>query len=202
MSATMSRNDQRLWKSAKTLADLGELTAQWLEGTIASQPGYEPGFGPDEETSHLVPSLAALCRAKFVTTCSQPGEASTGPDGRVWEQRAAVEGIVAPELVDLLIGVATDAGLIVRVNDHSRRRNGRQDQPVIVTTWDREPFTVFGGPVSPEDMAVQWSGLSRRLYSEVAHGTYVAIAAPEYGTAGERLWPTLDRFVNLLKATR
>jgi len=187
----MSRADRRRWRSARTLADLGELMAQWLEGEIASRPGYQPNHGPDEETEHLVPTLAALCRAGYVTTCSQPGEAGTGADGLWWEQRAAVEGVVTdPALFRRLVDAATAAGMIVRVNDY--RRGGVQEQPVTATTRDGEPYTSFGGRIGRADMAVQWSGLNRQLHDEVAHGTYLSIVAPEYGPAGERLWAVLD----------
>jgi hypothetical protein len=188
----MSRSDRRRWHSARTVADLGALMALWLEGKIASRPGYQARYGPDEETAHLVPTLAALCRAGYVTTCSQPGEADPGADGAWWEQRAAVEGVVTdPELLHRLVHAATAAGMLVRVNDHSR--GGVQDQPVVVTTRDGEPMTAFGGRTSRRDMAVQWPGLDHRLYDQVTHGTYVTIAAPEYGTDGERLWGVLDK---------
>lgn len=53
----MSTQDAARWRGARTLGDLGELTAQWLEGTIGSVPGVMPGYGPDEETVPLVPVL-------------------------------------------------------------------------------------------------------------------------------------------------
>jgi hypothetical protein len=46
----MSRADRRRWKSARTLADVGELTAPWLPGEISSLAGYAPryrGHRPD-----------------------------------------------------------------------------------------------------------------------------------------------------------
>ncbi|GAA3372255.1 hypothetical protein GCM10017744_103040 [Streptomyces antimycoticus] len=46
----MSRADRRRWKSARTVLDLGWLMARWLEGEIASRPGYQPRFGPDKES--------------------------------------------------------------------------------------------------------------------------------------------------------
>ncbi|MET8566074.1 hypothetical protein ABZV75_38010 [Streptomyces flaveolus] len=193
----MSRADRRLWRSARTVLDLGELMARWLEGTIASRPGYQPRFGPDEETAHLVPTLAALCRAGYVTTCSQPGFAGTGADGLWWEQRAAVELVVTDAaLFHRLVDAASAAGMFVRINDY-RRGGGVQEQPVVATTRDGEPVTAFGGRISRADMAIQWPGLDRGLYDQVAHGTYVSIVAPEYGTAGERLWVVLDFLTGL-----
>lgn len=193
----MSSTDRRLWKSAKTVADLGELMARWLEGDIASRPGYQPRFGPDDETEHLVPSLAALCRAGYVTTCSQPGFAGTGADGMWWEQRAAIELVVTDaDLLHRLVDAVSAAGMFVRINDHSRG-GGVQEQPVIATTRDGEAITAFGGRIGRADMAIQWPGLDRHLYDQVAHGTYVSIVAPEFGTAGERLWVVLDFLTGL-----
>ncbi|WP_157881130.1 DUF6919 domain-containing protein [Streptomyces griseoruber] len=77
----MSWSDRRRWRSAHTVADLGELMALWLEGELRSWPGYMPGCGPDEETTHLIPSLAALNRAGFLTIASQPGETGTATTG-------------------------------------------------------------------------------------------------------------------------
>lgn len=186
----MSRADRRRWASARTLADLGELMALWLEGEIGSRPGYQPRCGPDEETEHLVPVLAALCRAGYVTTCSQPGLAGPGYDGCWWQQRAAVELVVHGEdRRRRIIDAALDAGLVVLVNDH--RRGGVQDARVPVTTRDGERVTFFGGRISRADTAIQWPGLNRHLYDQVAHGTYISVIAPEYGPAGERLWEAL-----------
>ncbi|MFJ4745419.1 DUF6919 domain-containing protein [Streptomyces sp. NPDC088775] len=186
----MSRTDRRRWRSARTVADLGELMALWLEGTLPSRPGYQPCCGPDEETEHLVPVLAALCRAGYITTCSQPGLVGIGFDGRWWEQRAAVELVItAPAALHRLLDAARAAGMLVRVNDD--RHGGVQDQHVIATTCDGEPITAFGGRIGRADMAIQWPGLDRGLYDQVAHGTYVSVVAPEYGPAGERLWEAL-----------
>ena len=70
----MDPEDAARWRAARTLADLGELTAQWLEGKIASIPAVVPGCGPGEETAELIPVLAACNRAGYVTTVSRPGE--------------------------------------------------------------------------------------------------------------------------------
>ncbi|WP_331720260.1 hypothetical protein OG985_49985 (plasmid) [Streptomyces sp. NBC_00289] len=193
----MSRSDRRSWRSARTIGDLGELMALWLEGKIASRPGYQPRHGPDDETAHLVPTLAALCRAGYVTTQSQPGFAGTGAAGLWWEQRAAVELVVTdPTLFHRLVDAAYAAGMTVRINDY-RPNGGVQEQPVVATTCDGEAMTAFGGRISRADMAIQWPGLDRDLYGEVSTGTYVSIIAPEYGLAGERLWVALDFLTGL-----
>ncbi len=79
---TMSAADRRAWEAARTLDDLGELTARWLEGTIASQPGYEPGCGPDPETAALIPVVARCNRAGYVTCGSQPAEQAPATTAR------------------------------------------------------------------------------------------------------------------------
>ncbi|MGW3652499.1 DUF6919 domain-containing protein [Streptomyces sp. NPDC000878] len=188
----MSRSDRLRWQSARTVTDLGELMARWLEGEIASRPGYQARYGPEDETEHLVPTLAALCREGYVTTCLQPGFAGTGADGLWWEQRAAVELVVTdPTLVHRLVDAACAAGLFIRINDH-HPDGGVQEPPVVATTRDGEPVTAFGGRISRADMAIQWPELNRDLYRQVSTGTYVSVIAPEYGPDGERLWITLD----------
>src|ERR1035438_8169724 len=91
----MNRADRKRWASARTLPDLGELTALWLEGEIGKAPGYDDGPAP--ETRDLIPVLAAANRAGFITSGSQPGSLSEYSD-----QRAAVEGFAAPETLDRL----------------------------------------------------------------------------------------------------
>ena len=36
----MNRDDRKLWASARTLDDLCELTAMWLEGELEQTPGH------------------------------------------------------------------------------------------------------------------------------------------------------------------
>ncbi|MDX3165904.1 hypothetical protein PV516_19140 [Streptomyces scabiei] len=188
----MSRRDRDRWKSTQTIGELGELMALWLEGVIQSRPGYTPRHGPDDETSGLVASLAAMCRAGFVTTDSQPGWSGTGWDGLWWEQRAVVQGVLTdPELLDRLVQTAADTGLVFRINDYSRC-DGVQEPPVAVTARDGEIVTSFAGRARRADRALQWQGLNRQLHDQVVRGTYLAIAAPEYGRDGDRLWTALD----------
>jgi hypothetical protein len=39
LSGPLTREDRPRWQAARTRAYLCDLTAQWLEGRIASQPG-------------------------------------------------------------------------------------------------------------------------------------------------------------------
>jgi hypothetical protein len=61
-----------LWSQPTTISQLGELTAQWPEGTITYQPGCFAS-APDPETADPIEVLAAVNRAGLFTTFSQPG---------------------------------------------------------------------------------------------------------------------------------
>lgn len=78
------------WKKAASVAELGNLMSDWLEGRISTSPTCVDDSGPDEETKHLIPVLASLCRTGIVTTDSQPGNVEMDC-GRRWEQRAIRE---------------------------------------------------------------------------------------------------------------
>jgi hypothetical protein len=187
----MPRSDRRIWSGARTATELGELMASWLEGKIGSRPGYNPRTGPDDETRHLVPVLARLCRAGYITTCSQPGLDGTGTDGEWWEQRAAVTGVVTDTaLLDRLTAAARRQGLNVRINEH--RAGGSHDDPFVVTTCGGEPVTEFGGRIRAVDRAVEWAHLDHALFQVINTGTYLTVCAPEYGPLGERLWTALS----------
>ncbi|MET9556100.1 hypothetical protein [Streptomyces sp. NPDC006645] len=78
----MSRNERQRWRAPQSVAGLGEPMALWLEGRIRSWPGYAPRYGPEEETTHLIPTLVALNRTGFVTVGSQPSQVGLGVDGQ------------------------------------------------------------------------------------------------------------------------
>jgi hypothetical protein len=196
----MSLSDRRRWQSAATLADLGELMALWLEGEIASWPGYQPGYGPDEETTEtgLVPTLAACNRAGYVTISSQPGEdPAPGLDGLIWSQRAAVEGFVKDhDLLRRLVDAAETAALELVLTD---LLDTDQDG-ITVTTRDGKPYTAFGGHVDYRDMRTIWPVISAAAFDQVFGALRVTIAAPEYGATGQRLWDVLDAVTGRIPA--
>ncbi|MGP4114683.1 DUF6919 domain-containing protein [Streptomyces sp. 4N509B] len=183
----MSRADRARWANAASLADLGELTALWLEGKIASQPGYEAGCGPEPETKPLIPVLAAANRAGYFTNGSQPGHApERGHDGATYAQRAAVDGHVADRsLLDCLTAAARRAGLIVDLDR----------EVIVVTTRDGRPVTGFGGRVPRGYMRRCYSGvIGAGAYRELKQAAHLTIVDPEWGPS-TRLWDVLDRAV-------
>lgn len=181
------------WKSVRSLADLGELTARWLEGDVPEVPSY--GGPPDDETLPLVPVLAALNRAGYVTTCSQPGEAGSGYEGALWEQRAAVEGLATPSMVLPIIIAAASAGLMVIAHDPARlpRRRVRWDRAVPVTIRDGEPYTWFGAQVprrDPRDRATGYGACHPAAVTAICPAWQITVIDPEWGR-GALLWETL-----------
>lgn len=170
----------RHWKDAKTVADLGQLMADWLEGRIPKRPGYF-GSDTDSETSELLPVLVAANRAGFVTDCSQPGSDGPAFDGRRWVQRAAVSGMVADAaLYDRLVRGARGVGLLVPTS------------PVVVTTWAGQTHTSFGGSISSRELACMWNGISRQAMGEVKRARRLDIVDPIWGRS-DRPWRLLDQ---------
>ncbi len=170
----MSADDRARWAQAATLADVGELTAQWLEGDIASQPGY---CGPVDTDEDLAPgmtaTLIALNRAGMVTHQSQAGAAQYG-------QRAAVSGFATADCLDR-IGTAT-AG-----------------DPALVVADLGEPDTARRAPVGwhhdEDDLADLWTGYGvcdPAAVAELADAVQVCIYDLEPGR-NDRLWPALQR---------
>ncbi|WP_331717673.1 hypothetical protein OG264_39600 (plasmid) [Streptomyces xanthophaeus] len=192
----MSLADRRRWKSARTIADLGELTAQWLEGTLASQPAYAPNCGPEEESTELLDSLAALNRHGYMTTCSQPGIAEIGHDGRWWTQHAAVEGYLTNRsLYHRLLRAADELALIVVIDDPLA---DRCDEPFVVTHVDGDPYTAFGGRLGTRDLNAQYAVLHPEARAALTGAVHLAIVAPHYGSAAHRaLWRALDQVTGL-----
>lgn len=138
----VTERDRQLWASATSLRDVAELTAQWLEGTVSSQPGYRENWGPAEETIPIIEPLCAANRAGFLTDQSQPGFAPTwGNYGEKWAQRAAVSGFIhRSPLLKTIKKEARRAGLIVLV----RRPGWTRKIPrrtIVATTHDERPCT-------------------------------------------------------------
>jgi len=192
---TVSRAEERIWAEPTTLAGLGELHAQWLEGRLRSQPGYCAPVDVDED---VVPGMAELfaacCRAGFVTTNSQAALAQDGYDGAWWEQRAAAEGFADDATLDRLTAVATAAGLNIQAGRAGRRTSHRQ--AVDVTIRDGRQHTGFGAILSVSHLADEWLGYgmcSDGAIDAVIDAWQVLVYDPEWDN-NDRLWPALARF--------
>lgn len=167
---------------------MGELMARWLEGDITYQPGYG-GEGPDSETDPLVAGLAAVNRAGYVTTFSQPGEMVED-----WFQRAAVDGFcdeaTATRIYDgvletEVIPLVWQPGAMSDLHQIPVSREGTHQN-----TWCGHPFdaenigSLLGPAVHPEGLAA-------------IHGAFqVVLIDPEWGR-NDLLWPSLASALGL-----
>jgi uncharacterized protein DUF6919 len=107
-TGAMNRQDAERWAAARTLADLGELTAQWLEGKLEQTPIH---CGPPAaETGPLTALLVTVNRAGFVTHQSQPG---IPIDQDASGQRANVSGYADSPSFARLMAAVSGADLIV-----------------------------------------------------------------------------------------
>lgn len=190
---SVTKQDRPAWQSARDLPDLCELTAQWIEGRIGSQPGY---YGPsDIEDPALVPLLARLCRAGFMTTQSQTGHAGPGYDGAWWEQRAAVEGFAGGYVTADIIMAAHDIGLSVIVHplwDLPRWRY-RRKRSVVVTRRRGRDYTEFGVQVPRRhirDPHVGYGICHPDAVRALCEAAQVTVIDPEWGRES-LLWDTL-----------
>ncbi len=139
----LTRRDRSLWAAARSLADLGELTALWLDGSIASQPGY---YGPcdvdEDDAPGLTDTLILLNRAGYVTFGSQAGY-----DGAPWQQLAAVEGLAAPHTYNWLCD-----GDTVRVRPWATWWSDSDDNQVEVEIVAADPQYGPGAKLSLDDL--------------------------------------------------
>lgn len=185
----MRRRDAERWYAARTLADLGELTAQWLEGDLASQPGYAANCGPDDETGHLVPVLAAANRAGYLTNSSQPGVPDEiGYDDATWCQRAGVTGFAEPVLAQRIHDVCTAAGLTVHLYSPAVRRGGRHGS--TVTTRAGQPVTGFGRRLPRRLIRFLYEDCHQDAVADILAAHQVTVVDPVWGRDNV-LWPVL-----------
>jgi hypothetical protein len=174
-SSGMSRKDAARWKSARTMADLGELVIAWLNGEITQTPGH--CGPPDPETIPLIPALTVINRGGFVTDNSQLAE-SMGP--HTWN--TWVSGFASDAMLGRLLNACDGTALEVSAcRDHvhechwpsgSRRGHG------------------FFWACPWGDCTGFWAGRCPDVAGELRNCWFVVIEDPEPGR-NYLLWPTL-----------
>lgn len=194
--STVTKTDRQAWASAQTLADLGELTAQWIEGRIGSHPGYY-GTADVEDPATMVPVLARLNRAGFVTVSSQQGSSGPGHDGAHWRQRAAVDGFADyPAALRIIRAAAPVQGLVTISFPPSTlpRRRFRCDEELPVTWRECEEYTWFGQQIPRREIRsrrVGWGACSRDARKALCAAWQVTVIDLEWGR-NDLLWDVLD----------
>jgi hypothetical protein len=182
----MNPTDRAAWRQAQTLADVGELTARWLEGELGSQPGYSSPVDVDEnDVPGLTADLAALNRAGIVTTGSQAGYDGPGYDGAHWQQRAAVSVLADEATAANLREQFADRDGVVVQDRTSVNLPWRPDR-LTVTTRDGYPMTDFGTREPTADRAAASPGAA----DAIRNAEQLVIYDEEWGR-NDRLWPAL-----------
>ncbi len=183
----MSPEDAARWHFARTLADLGELTALWLEGGIQQTPSH---LGPpDTETGPLIQLLAAVNRAGFVTHQSQPG---IPLDEHRSAQRANVSGFASSDAFARLMAAAARADLII-----TAARGLAEDGfgPFFAITLDYGEEYTWDGIAEPHsELEYHYGRVCRpEAVSAVCTAWQVTLIDPEWGR-NDVLWPILEQF--------
>lgn len=185
------RQEAGLWRGATGLADLGELTARWLTGELATVPSQVGP--PEQETAPIADDLAALNRAGFVTESSQPGmlPANDGA-GQVWRQRAFVFGFAGDTTAQTLAALR-DQGLGVVLI--APGQHGRNHVPVteyaVVGGWSGNCTTAIGAELSQRDLHATYGVVTGPQAAAALHQAWqVAVYDPEWGR-NDLLWTAL-----------
>lgn len=179
-----------VWRSAASIADLGQAMALWLEGRGPDWPGYHGAFGQEETggARHLIAPLAAANRAGFVTTQSQPA-CDEVVRGSRWRQRAWVEGVVDKRspLLGRLEALGRQGFAVVR----GWPRDGYE-----LTTRDGDPTTGIGGfRLRRDDVTREWRGVGRHAIADLRqHGVRIHVIDMTWGR-DDRLWPALSNTI-------
>lgn len=181
--------DRRRWVRARSLAELGELTALWLEERIVAHPSYG-ALAP--ETFPLLALLARLNRAGFVTTSSQPGRCEDFGFGTfLWAQRPAIEGVADPATAARLCAAAAAAGLYVTSAPATADFPQVAGKALTVTTRNGRPYTVFGPATWPAVRELFRGCDNPALEGELRAAWQVTIADLRFEPA-DLLWHTLN----------
>lgn len=169
------------WPAVRTLADMGELTARWLEGLDHTYPSYN---GPiDPETAPVAAELAAINRLGFVTDFSQPG--MYGDDHC---QRAAVSGFCTPEVAESLARGCAASVLIAL----DFAPSWTDDLFIPVTLIDGEPLT-FGRQRNDDDyIALCFEGTHPDGVRSLQEAYQVLVVDPAWGRNDMLWWIVLD----------
>jgi hypothetical protein len=183
----LTRKDRKFWAQARTLDALCDRTVLWLQGHLASQPGYYGRVDVDEDKAPgLTRALVACNQAGFLTCDSQAGFVGDGYGGWRWSQMASVAGFAAEPLYRRLAGALASRGFKTHASPCSRRR----PTGVVVTTTDGRPYTTFGG-ASASDIEFNYSGCHRQAIAEVRASLQVTIYDLKPGR--NTLWRVLER---------
>lgn len=193
--STVKRRNRKLWASARNLDDLGECMALWVEGSIASCPGYHGRT--DLPTPELTALCTDLCRAGVVTVQSHPG--MEWHDNVAWygRSRICIEAFTDDAGLARLREACDGTDLMVVAHrTPARRWFGRTEGPDIpLVQWDYRTVLTLCHPIDRSYVGTMWDGISGEAFDAVLDAWQVAVIDPEWGR-NEHLFDTLtSRFL-------
>lgn len=184
----MNAAETEHWRAARTLADLGEVTALFLEGKIGETPTH--GGPPDPETAELTAVLAACNRAGFVTTMSQPG---VPVDEHGSAQRADVSGFASNRTFAALTAAVADMDLIITACRAPHEEHGWGPFTTITLDYGEE-FSWDGGALSRTELEYHYEDTCHPdAVRELCDAWQVTLIDPQWGR-NDLLWPPLREF--------
>lgn len=193
--STIKRADRKLWEVARTLTDLGECMALWLEGEVKSRAGY---YGPtDLDSPELTALCAGLCRAGYVTHNSQLAHRWEHPAMDTVRTRTWIEGFASDDALARLQAACDGTGIILAAHRTPRARRFRRYRPAEVIPDQMHGDRISGSLRLPTPLSyvdVMWKGVSDEAWRVVLEAWQVIVVGPEWGH--DRLVGTLtSRFL-------
>lgn len=171
------------WREARTLRDLGELTASYLLGGLNYHPCY--GGPPDQETAAISGVLAECNRHGFVTDFSQPG---VPLDEQGCGQRAAVTGYAVEVTAMQVAALTVHTDLVVLAFPPGVDRGCQ----IPVTVSEFYPSCWIGASSGLEELECFAQACQGAALSALGQAWYVCAFDPQWGREAY-LWDHLVR---------
>lgn len=172
-----------VWGRAVSIAQLGELTARWLEQDLKWHPAYLGS--PDPETWPIVPVLAQLNRAGLVTLGSQPGQ-FVYKIGNC--QRSFVDGVASTECIESLTEMCARTGVGLIVGSFENQNPTR-----VAVTMTAGLTTTWSGIVPVEELEVFRRGVSEEAMTALTNSRPFVLFESEWGE-GPAFWEALSNW--------
>lgn len=179
----MRRHENKQWSDARTLADLGELMAKWIEADLQTRPGYH---GPsDLDTAELEVLCGDLCRSGYVTENSQAAD-EWDDRGTVMQARAWITGFAGDDTLARLRAACEGTDLMVfayrtppRRWWPQRRRSIEDSVPIVANALGLD-YALVEGPFSRSDVRTMWDGVSGEALDAVLDAWQVTVLDPRW----------------------
>jgi hypothetical protein len=179
------------WSKARSLADLGEITARWLLGLVPNHPCQEGP--PDLETNKIKRALIRLNRSGWVTDFSQPAE----PHHNGCAQRACVSGFCDERLARTIATLMLCAELMALAFPP----NGGGGYRIPITIDDYHPF-IWHALFDPQYVFNSFAGtFHHEALRALRRAWYIIVIDPVWGRQ-RYLWQQIEKVMRQGAAAR